>query len=144
MVEEFEELRVMNQNKTKAQAGFSLIEVLIAMGIFAIGFMAITSNVVAGAGSGRMTARADQAIFWGQQITESLAGIPLDAPELETDDAQTIVRDNQKAEITVFDAVDRDGNGRADYKTIGLRVWIKKGDDYVLGMEHYYRRSVRE
>jgi len=133
-----------NQKKTAAQAGFSLIEVLIALGIFAVGFMAITSNVIAGAGSGRVTARADQAILWGEQITESLAGIPLDAPNLDAAGMQTIVRGDQKAEITVFDAVDRDGNGRADYKTIGLKVWIKKGDEYVLGMSHYYRRSVRE
>lgn len=133
-----------DQNKTTLQAGFSLIEVLIALGLFAIGFMAITANVIAGAGSGRVTARVDQAVFWGQQITESLSGMPLDAPELETDGERTIALGNQKAEITVFDAVDRDGNGRADFKTIGLRVWIKKGDDYALGMEHYYRRSVRE
>ncbi len=134
----------MFQNKKEAQAGFSMIEVLIALSIFAIGFMAITSSVIAGSNAGRTTAMADQAVFWGQQITENLAGIPLDAPDLDGGGPLTIVRENQKAEITVFDAVDTDGNGKDDYKSIGLKVWVKKGDAYALRMENYYRRSVRD
>lgn len=121
-----------------------MIEVLIALAIFSIGFMAITASVIAASGVNRTTAVADQAVFWGQDMTESLAGIPLDAPGLDSGGVQTILRGEQKAEITVFDAVDRDNNGRDDFKTIGLRVWVKRGDVYILRMENYYRRAVKD
>lgn len=126
------------------ETGFSLIEVMMAISIFAIGFMAITSSVIAGSKSGRATVLADQALLWGQQITENLAAIPLDAPDLEGGDSRIIERECRKAEIFVFDAVDQDGNGRDDYKTVGLKVWVKQGNAFALRMENYYRRSARQ
>ncbi|MEW6077146.1 MAG: prepilin-type N-terminal cleavage/methylation domain-containing protein [Thermodesulfobacteriota bacterium] len=127
-----------------SMAGFSMIEILIALSICGIGFLAITASVIAASGLNRTTAAADQAVFWGQDMTERLAGIPLDAPELEDGSVLTLLRENQKAEITVFGAADLDGNGRDDFKTIGLRVWVKKGDAFDLKMENYYRRAMRD
>jgi prepilin-type N-terminal cleavage/methylation domain-containing protein len=127
----------------ETESGFSMIEVLIALGIFSIGFMAITASVIASSGVNRTTAMADQAVFWGQEMTENLAGIPLDAPDLDDGSVQTILRGDQMAEITVFDAADRDSNGRDDFKTIGLKVWVKKGDAFSLRMENYCRRALR-
>jgi hypothetical protein len=76
-------------------------------------------------------------------MTERLAGIPLEAADLDDGSVLTFERENQKAEIIVYDAADRDGNGRDDYKTIGLRVWVKKGETYDLKMENYYRRALK-
>ena len=108
-------------------SGFSLIEVLIALGILSVGFMSVTAGIIAASNVNRTTAITDQAIFRGQDITESLAAIPLDAPVLEGRSVHTLFRKNQKVEITVFDVVDQDNDDRDDFKTIRLKVWEKKG-----------------
>ncbi len=128
-----------------ADRGFSLIEMLIALAVFSIGFLAVTAGVIAASKTNRTTAAADQAVMWGQDLTEIMAGIPLDASCLDVvepgEDALTIIQGDRKAEITVFDAGDMDNDGRADFKTIGLKVWVKKGGQFSLRLENYYRRA---
>lgn len=135
-------MRVLRSLET--ESGFSMIEVLITLSIFSIGFMGITASVIAASGVNRTTAIADQAVFLGQDMTESLAGIALDAPGLDDENVRTFLRGDQKVEITVFDAADRDGNGRDDFKTIGLKVWVRQGDDFILRLENYYRRPFKD
>lgn len=127
--------------KTSAVSGFSLIEMLIVLSISSIGFMAITASVIAASRTNRITEISDQALMWGQDLTEIMAGIPLDAPDLEAGNVRTMIRGDKKAEITVFGASDGDNDGRTDFKTIGLKVWVKRGDAFSLRMENYYRRA---
>lgn len=127
--------------KPEAESGFSLIEVLMALSIFSIGFMAIAASVIAASRTNRVTAISDQALMWAQDLTEILSGIPIDASDLEAEKVRTIIRGDQKAEITVFGASDRNNDGRSDFKTIGLKVWTKQGNEFYLRIENYYRRA---
>ncbi|MFP4040102.1 MAG: type IV pilus modification PilV family protein [Desulfosudaceae bacterium] len=120
------------------ERGFSLIEVVIAMGILSIGLAAITSAIISTSGTSRTTARADQGVMWGQEIMEGIGGIPIDAPMLEPGDTKVLLRDGRKAELEVFNPVDSDGDGRDDYKTVVTRVMVREGDQYRLCLENYY------
>jgi prepilin-type N-terminal cleavage/methylation domain-containing protein len=126
---------------TRDNRGFSLIELLIALSLFSVGFMAVTAGIIAGLGTDRTTVLADQAVFWGQELTETLAGIPLTSFDPVGASSWTLVSGDEKAEVSFFGARDEDGDGRPDFLTIGLKVWIKQGDDYGLRLEHCYRRA---
>ncbi|SRR6056297_1755568 len=125
-----------------ASPGFSLIEVLVSLAVFSIGVAAITTAIIAASGTSRTTARADQSILRGQEVLEQLAAMPMDAPVLQTGGTPVIDADDRKIELEVFDPVDADGDGHDDYKTIYMRVLEKKGDDYQLRMENFFRKSL--
>lgn len=63
--------------------GFSIIEALIAISLFSIGFMALTTLVWSGSKTTAITARADLSIMAGQDILESLSVMPMGHAKLD-------------------------------------------------------------
>ena len=122
----------------KTESGFSLIEVVIAMGLVSIGLAAITSAVIATSRTSRTTVLSDQAVFWGQNIMEGAGGIPMEAPLLEAGETKVLFTGDRRAELTVFNPVDQDGDGRDDYRTVVTRVWVTEGQSERLCLENYY------
>ncbi|MFP4444927.1 MAG: prepilin-type N-terminal cleavage/methylation domain-containing protein [Desulfosudaceae bacterium] len=122
----------------KTASGFSLIEVVIAMGLVSIGLAAITSAVISTSRVSRTTVLSDQAVFWGQDIMEGVGGIPMEAPLLAPGETKVLSKENRRAELTAFNPVDQDGDGRDDYRTIVTRVWVTEGQSERLCLENYY------
>lgn len=73
----------------KKDDGFTLLEVLIAVSIFAIGMLAIatmqTSSIRVNSTAGQITSR----ITWGQDKLEALLALPFGDPWLEGVDSST-------------------------------------------------------
>lgn len=120
-------------------SGFSLIEALISIAIFSIGFMALTTTIWSSVQSTRTTAYADQSVFAGQDMIEILASIPIDHDNLDAG-THEITKDNETIEIEweMLNPEDADGDGSADFKTIAIRVF-SQGE---LKMQSYYRRLI--
>lgn len=119
--------------------GFTIIEALIAISLFSIGFMALTALIWSGSSTTANTARADLTIMAGQDILESLSSMPithdkLDGGEYEIQKEDQLIRVQWEA----LDFTDADDDGRPDFKTIVIRAF-SQGD---LRMENYFRRKI--
>ncbi|MDZ7581379.1 MAG: prepilin-type N-terminal cleavage/methylation domain-containing protein [Deltaproteobacteria bacterium] len=65
------------------QRGFTLIEVLIAMAIFAIGILSLAGLQVTYIGGNASAQMQTEATALGAQVIENLKSLPFDAPELD-------------------------------------------------------------
>ena len=65
------------------QAGFTLIETLMAMAIFAIGILALAGLQVTYIGGNASAQMQTEATALGAQVIEHLKSLPYDAPELD-------------------------------------------------------------
>lgn len=135
----------MERNKTKYirqvnnNQGFTIIEALIAISIFSIGFMALTATLWSSSSTSANTARSDLSIMAGQDIIESLSAMPIDHDELDGGKYE-IQKANQliKVEWEAMDFSDADSDGTPDFKTIVVRAFSQ--DE--LRMENYYRHKI--
>jgi prepilin-type N-terminal cleavage/methylation domain-containing protein len=119
--------------------GFTIIEVLVAISLFSIAFMALTTAIWTAGQTTRKTDFADQSVMAGQESIEMLSAIPITNADL--DGSEYEIEKNQatmKLEWQAVDAVDSDGDGVDDYLTIALRVFSQ--DE--LRMQTYYRRQI--
>jgi len=119
--------------------GFTIIEALIAISIFSIGFMALTTVIWSGSSSTATTARADLAIMAGRDILERLSAMDmghadLDGGEYEVQKAERMIKVKWKA----LDFSDPDKDGSMDFKTIVIRAFSRNE----LRMETYYRHKI--
>ncbi|NNF98149.1 MAG: prepilin-type N-terminal cleavage/methylation domain-containing protein [Desulfobacteraceae bacterium] len=94
-----------NQN-----AGFSLIEVMIAMVILSIGILGVANMQIRATNGTSSAAKLTRADSWLTSTTEEFARLPYDNPRLlnETDDPTTYMP-AQNA-----DGIDNDSNGQID------------------------------
>ena len=69
--------------KSNKEEGYSILEVLIAISIFAVGMLAVaamqTSAIKVNSTAGQISERAT----WGQDKMEELLGLPYDDPDLD-------------------------------------------------------------
>lgn len=70
-------------NAKNNQEGFTLIEVLIAMAIFAIGILSLAGLQVSYIGGNASAQMQTEATALGAQVIENLKSLPFDAPELD-------------------------------------------------------------
>lgn len=70
-------------NGKNNQEGFTLIEVLIAMAIFAIGILSLAGLQVTYIGGNASAQMQTEATALGAQVIENLKSLPFDAPELD-------------------------------------------------------------
>jgi prepilin-type N-terminal cleavage/methylation domain-containing protein len=120
--------------------GFTIIEVLVAISLFSIAFMALTTAILAAGRTTRATDFADQSVMAGQESVEMLSAIPIDNVDLDGGTVNEIERNQAtlKLEWEALDPVDSDGDGTDDYKTIALRAFSQGK----LTMQTYYRRQI--
>lgn len=117
--------KVLNDDR-----GFSLIEVLIAISIFSIGFMALMATVWSATSSTRTTVFSDHSVMEGQNSLELLSAIPIDDNRLDSGKHE-ISSSNGMLEVE-WEVTDVSN----DFKTIAVKVYR----DGELKMRNYYRR----
>lgn len=75
--------KIMRTKDNSNQAGFTLIETLLAMAIFAIGILALAGLQVTYIGGNASAQMQTEATALGAQVIEHLKSLPYDAPELD-------------------------------------------------------------
>jgi len=119
--------------------GFTIIEVLIAVSIFSIAFLALTAVILDASKTARATNIADQSIMVGQESIEMLSSLPIDDDDLDgTIYEIEIDQPPLTLEYEAYNPVDSDGDGTSDFITISVRVFSNDN----LKMQTYYRRQI--
>ncbi len=132
-----------NNNFKLNDKGFTIIESLIAIAIFSVVFMALTSGIWSATSNLRTTSFADESVITGQDVVEALSVI--DISNVTT--TPLVTRGDQLITYTIVDGQDVDGDGTNDFLTIAITVFHDKDGDGAadadeLKMKSYYRRSV--
>ena len=116
--EQFNHLKQKNNNQ-----GFTLIEILIATSIFAIGFLAVAAMQISASKSTRRAVEVTEATAIASDQMERLMSLPFDDGELVTGTthSDTQGKYNLQWEV-VFSDVIITGTTTVDAKTINLNV----------------------
>ncbi len=123
--------------------GFTLIDSLVAIAIFSIGFMALTAVMISSSKTTRGTVYADWSVMSGQETVEMLTVLDMNQNVLSDGAHQPGGADtNPEAAKTaidyrVYDATDVDGDGTNDFVTIAYSATA----DNELRLQGFYRRQ---
>lgn len=79
-------------DKNFDNAGFTIIEVLIALAIFAIGILGVAKLQLAAVGDNTSSRKYTEASTWGVSQVESIMAIPYDDPALAAGATGTLIR----------------------------------------------------
>ena len=111
-------------NRLELNHGYTLIEVLIAMAIFAIGILAIFSMQITATGSNALARGLTENYTAAMDKVEELLALPYDDPDLDPDAGA-----NPHEFAADDDGIDNDGDGAIDeagetgYITLSWQVW---------------------
>ena len=111
-------------NRLELNHGYTLIEVLIAMAIFAIGILAIFSMQITSTGSNALARGLTENYTAAMDKVEELLALPYDDADLDPDAGA-----NPHVLATDDDGIDNDGDGLIDetgetgYITLSWQVW---------------------
>ena len=111
-------LNITDERTAEACRGFTLIEVLIAMAIFAIGILAIAGLQIRSINSNAAARMQSEATTVAVDVMERLMSLPYDHSEL---DAGSGIKQSQVGAYTVFWQI-TDGAPSSWCKTIAVRV----------------------
>jgi type IV pilus modification protein PilV len=116
--EQFNHLKQKNNNQ-----GFTLIEILIATSIFAIGFLAVAAMQISASKSTRRAVEVTEATAIASDQMERLMSLPFDDGELVTGTTHSDTQGNYNLqwEVTFSDVIIT-GTTTVDAKTINLNV----------------------
>ena len=124
--------------------GFSMIEIMVAISMFSIGFMALTAVTTSSSNISRNTAFSDWSVMAGQEAVEMLSIMDMNHNALGNGNHQP-ANNNANAEYAqldvewdIIDSVDLDGDGTDDFKTISLEIAFD-GEQRV---QSFYRRQI--
>jgi len=77
-------MKQIKYNVLKGQEGFTLLEVLIALGIFSIGVLAVFAMQTNSMGRSGKAIKSNLAAFWAQDLSEDLLRLPYGDTKLDT------------------------------------------------------------
>ena len=122
--------------------GFTLIESVIAISIFSIGFLALTAVMMSSSNITRDTAYADWSVMSGQETVEMLTLLDMDEDVLsdgahEPEGSANPASAKTTIDYAVYDSSDADSDGTDDFKTIAITVAVN--DE--LRLQSFYRRQ---
>ena len=116
--------QINQNNRLELNHGYTLIEVLIAMAIFAIGILAIFSMQITSTGSNALARGLTENYTAAMDKVEELLALPYDDADLDPDAGA-----NPHVLATDADGIDNDGDGAIDeagetgYITLSWQVW---------------------
>jgi prepilin-type N-terminal cleavage/methylation domain-containing protein len=121
--------------KTSEQSkGFSLIEVLIAMAIFSIGFMAVTTAIWSFSQTSRTTFYMGASIFEGQEFVEYASRLS-DLEHFNIPDIG-VYGENIEVECNIINETD-------DFRTLDVRVFqVSPSGDRSMKMRTVCRQKI--
>ena len=124
--------------------GFTMVEVMLAISLFSIGFLALTAVTVSSSNTSRSTVFSDRSVLAGQEMMEMLSIVDMNHVALNDGNHQPVMN-NSNAEYAhlgfqwdIIDSVDPDSDGTDDFKTIALGV-VHNGE---LKLQSFYRRQI--
>lgn len=113
------------------QCGFTLIEVLIAITLLAVGILAAASMQITSIGGNDLAIRVTEATTWGEDKIEELMGKPYDDSDLQDDNGDGV------AGLDFTDAAGQPADGSEVHQfyvgavaTAGYTVFWNVADDY--------------
>ena len=116
------EKQLHHLKKTNDSRGFTLPEVLIAISIFAIGFLAVAAMQIYASNHNRKASEATEATAIGSLHMEELMSLAFSAsPELDVGDSTPVTEGQYTIQYSVTDS-DLNADGFDDAKTIELTV----------------------
>jgi type IV pilus modification protein PilV len=117
-----ESISMFRSKCLSCENGYSLIEVLIAFAIFAIGFLAVAAMQVSASRGNRLASENSEATALAANIMESLMVMPYDHSDL--DPAGNPHQDSQgHYDIQwIITNTDMDADGVDDAKTVDLQI----------------------
>jgi type IV pilus assembly protein PilV len=95
---------IINHKKRQNCNGFTLIEVLIAMAIFAIGILGVAKMQISAINSNASTRKYTEASTWGASQIESIMEIPYDDPALADGTTDNVTHEIYTVNWTITDA----------------------------------------
>ena len=130
-------INIKEKLKQNNSNGFSLLEVMIALAIFAIGILALGNLQVQSTNYNSSAREFTDAVLVGQNQMEQLMAVPFTDASLTGDPTMGVqgvmisngIPINSNGSIAIYTAqwivTDRDlnGNGTVDYKEVALRVF---------------------
>jgi len=108
-------------NKKNNNRGYSLIEVLIALGIFSIGILGVAAMQISGTSSNSTARKITDATYYAEDKLETLISLPWADADLVAGTHTEATPDGYTIEWIVTDA-DLDANGTNDSRIINLTV----------------------
>lgn len=125
-------------------SGFGLIEALISISIFSIGFLALMAVILSSSNLTRRTVLSDWSVMAGQEMVEMMSIVDIEHALLANGNHQPVLV-NENAEYAqidmewdIIDITDPDNDGMDDFKTIAISV---ESDDE-LRLQSFYRRTI--
>ena len=131
----------IQSNKLKKQMdikGFTLIEVLIVMAVFAIGILAVAAMQATSTKGNASARRITEATALAENQIENLMRVSYDHADLDPDPAVNPHVSTQGPYMINWDVteVDLDANGTNDSKTVDVNVNWTYGGDRSVSMQY--------
>jgi type IV pilus modification protein PilV len=114
----FNKIKFLKKNLSGKPCGFTIMEVLIAMAIFAIGVLGVATMQISSTNGNTSARKSSEASEMGQEQIESLMTLPY----VNVVDGNIVNASGYTIQWTVLNQTDIDGDGNSDFMTIQVIV----------------------
>lgn len=114
----FNKIKFLKKHLSEKSVGFTIMEVLIAMAIFAIGILGVATMQISSTKGNTSARKGSEASEMGQEQIESLMALPY----ANVVDGNTVNASGYTIQWTVLNQTDIDGDGNFDFMTVQVNV----------------------